>query len=135
MAKSGFDYSKFVKFVERNKKMQLAFVDWLRNFLLERALEALALVRPMTPVRTGNLRRSWSISNVEFSGGNFVVYLVNPVEYASYMEYGFTYMKKGAPAHFEGYHMAEIAISEVTEKMPEKFKQEFAVFLKQYGWG
>lgn len=36
----------------------------------------------------GNLRRSWKIGIVEKQGNQYVIEVYNPVEYASYVEYG-----------------------------------------------
>lgn len=36
----------------------------------------------------GTLRRSWTISEVKHNGRQFIVEVTNPVEYASYVEYG-----------------------------------------------
>lgn len=41
-----------------------------------------------TPVDTGQLRKNWSTSDVSKRGFNFSVTIQNPVEYASYVEYG-----------------------------------------------
>jgi hypothetical protein len=134
LAKNEFDYSEFKKFYEKNERLQQEFVSWLKNFLTQRALEALALTRPLTPVRTGYLRRNWSVTDVTTNGKDLVVHLVNPVEYASFMEEGYSYENAGRARHFEGYHMSKIAISQIKEKMPGKFKNEFSQFLKQFGW-
>ena len=52
----------------------------------------LALVIPRTPVRGGTLRRGWTASvdglSITSAGGTYTIEIVNPVEYASYVEYG-----------------------------------------------
>ena len=115
-------------------RMETDFDRWLHQFLLEEGLRALRLVRPLTPVDTGNLRRNWSVSKVERTGSSLVVYLVNPTEYASYMEDGFTYQTKHGERHFEGFHMAEISLIQVRNTMPARFESSFKRWLASVGW-
>jgi hypothetical protein len=41
-----------------------------------------------TPVDTGQLRKNWIIDNDKVRGWNYTTDVENPVEYASYVEYG-----------------------------------------------
>ena len=134
MARGGFEFGEFRKLYEGMKAISTEFDTFLENFLLKQALIALRLVRPRTPVDTGTLRRSWQISNVEVSGNSLVVYLVNPIEYASFMEDGFTYNTKSGTKRFPGFHMAELAILQVRQQMPAKFESAFISWLKSKGW-
>lgn len=45
-------------------------------------------VRDNTPVDTGDLRRSWSLTGPDKKGLKFEMDLNNPLEYAEYVEYG-----------------------------------------------
>lgn len=134
MARGKFDYEAFKRFYKDMSNMQRQFDRWIHNFLLEEGLRALRLVRPLTPVDTGTLRRMWSISRVERTGNSLVVYLVNPMEYASYMEDGFTYHTKNGEGHFEGFHMAEISLIQVRNTMPARFEREFKKWLRTLNW-
>ena len=41
-----------------------------------------------TPVDTGELRRSWTVGTVEKRGDLYYIEVINPLEYAQYVEYG-----------------------------------------------
>lgn len=134
MAKGGFDYSEFKKLYREMENTQKDLSKFLEEFLIRQALVALRLVRPRTPVDTGTLRRMWQISDVKVYATYMVVYLVNPMEYASYMEHGFTYNTAEGTKRFEGFHMAELSILQVQQQLPAKFQREFTQWLKARGW-
>lgn len=54
----------------------------------EIALRLLRKVKLRTPVDSGRLRDSWRIEGVNKSGGEYVVEIINSLEYASYVENG-----------------------------------------------
>lgn len=64
--------------------------DFLESCAKELAARLLAKVIKRTPVDKGTLRRAWSANNIKVShvGSNYVVEIINPTEYASYVEYG-----------------------------------------------
>lgn len=134
MARGKFSYSQFKAMYKNMQTVQRDFDEFIHNFLLEEALIALRLVRPLTPVDTGNLRRNWSISNVERTGTSLVVYLVNPTEYGSFMEEGMTIHSQEGDYWFEGFHMAELSLLQVRQKMPAKFSREFERWIVGKGW-
>ena len=135
MARGGFDYDAFVKMHRSMLKMQAELDEFLEGFLIKQALIALRLVRPRTPVDTGTLRRSWQITDVQIYDSYMTVSLVNPIEYASFMENGFTYSTKSGEGRFPGFHMAELSILQVQQKLPAKFSSAFTSWLKSKGWG
>lgn len=135
MKNRGFDYSKFKKFVKTVEDVQREFDDFLKQFLLKQAMIALRLTKPRTPVDTGHLRNSWEISDVQVYFDFITVSLINPVEYASFMENGFTYHTKNGYRRYPGHHMAELSILQVRQQMPSKFSRAFEQWLKNKGWG
>lgn len=135
MAQGGFNYSQFEEMYRNLEGIQAEFNAFLEDFLLKQAAIALRLVRPRTPVDTGTLRRNWQISKVQVYGSFIVVYLVNPTEYASFMENGYTYQTKEGEKRFPGFHMAELSIMTVQQQMPAKFERAFTSWLKSKGWG
>lgn len=50
----------------------------------------LSLVIPRTPSKSGALRRGWTANGLSITheGNSYTVEIVNPVEYASYVEFG-----------------------------------------------
>jgi hypothetical protein len=135
MAKGGFDYSQFRKLVKNMESVQREFDQFLKDFLLKQALIALRLVKPRTPVDTGHLRNSWELTDVQIFDSYLIVSLVNPVEYASFMENGFVYHTKEGDKRYPGHHMAELSILQVQQQMPAKFDRAFKNWLKSKGWG
>lgn len=134
MAKGKFDYEEFISFYQKTVEVQKSFSDWIETFLLQEGLKTIDLVKPRTPVDTGRLKAAWKLSKVYRTSKSFIVYLINEMEYASFMEDGFTYHTKKGEGHFEGYHMAEISIQEVVRQMPSEFNAEFQKWLKSIGW-
>jgi len=41
-----------------------------------------------TPVKTGNLRRNWTVGDIIKTGSNYSIEIYNPTFYAKYVEYG-----------------------------------------------
>ena len=58
-----------------------------KNFADDKAEEFLNLVKPRTPVDTGNLREHWECRSF-VSTGDLMLLISNNVEYASWVEYG-----------------------------------------------
>ena len=59
--------------------------------LKELASRLLTMAIKRTPVDTGTLRRGWDVNShlsVRKSGNTYLIDVINPVEYASYIEYG-----------------------------------------------
>ena len=134
MARGKFDYDAFLRMYHDLQEIQAEFDAFIEGFLIKQALIALRLVRPRTPVDTGTLRRSWQITDVQIYHSYMTVSLVNPVEYASFMEHGFTYNTKEGEKRFPGFHMAELSILQVQQQLPAKFESAFLGWLKSKGW-
>ena len=56
----------------------------------ELAARLIAKAVERTPVDTGELQRAWSTNGLKVNhvGSNFIIQIINPKEYASYVEYG-----------------------------------------------
>lgn len=110
MARGGCDYSQLAALGEAFSRLTAAEMDAL-CVDCSKALAArlLALVIPKTPVgkypkssgkKGGTLRRAWGAKNgnaaasyaaglnVKKSGNNYTIEIINPLEYASYVEFG-----------------------------------------------
>lgn len=114
MAKAWFNYKNYEKYVTNLGIIKEDFQLFLKEFLLEMALRVVRKAKQNSPVDTGAYRASWSIGNqeVKLKGGNDEGYEVtidtenstvaditvignylqvdifNPMDYASYIEYG-----------------------------------------------
>ena len=150
-----FDYRAYSKFATNMGKVEKDFIKFLKLFLLQQAQRVVAAAKPRTPVDTGALRESWSIGkeakvlkyssdgkveSVDYSskfsrkasvqdikvvGKNLQVVISNPMEYASYIEYGHH--------SYEGRYMLTISINEVEQAMPQRFKKSFTEFIRSKG--
>ncbi|MEE0775877.1 MAG: HK97 gp10 family phage protein [Bacillota bacterium] len=70
-----------------------------------------------------------TINSVRKSGDNLIVDIYNPVEYASYVEYG--HVSQGRVKRWiQGQFMCMMAIKDVERKMPRHFNMEFKRWLK-----
>ena len=67
-----------------------ARTEFLESTCTELGNRLIALVVPRTPVDHGELRGGWNNANGSptSSGGSCSLEIINPVEYASYVEYG-----------------------------------------------
>lgn len=94
------DISELVEFQKKleliGEKEREAFIRKLTN---EAAMRLFAKVRARTPVGIypaesgktgGTLRRGWNVKNIKLEkiDGGYQVKIINPVNYASYVEYG-----------------------------------------------
>ena len=123
----------------------LTFEDeFLTKFLLERAREVIERVKPRTPVKTGNLRRSWRIGDkIFYYERNIGVEIINDAYheleaeygkgnseyYASLIEYGY---KQKDGTHYEGRFMLTITLDEVRNSMPSLFLADFEKWVKAH---
>lgn len=92
MAKwASFDFSELRRLAGAfNKALDERIIErFMRDFLLEMAFRAERKIKKRTPVNTGHLRRNWKVGTVERHGNALVVEIYNPVDYASFVEYGF----------------------------------------------
>ena len=101
MAKWGeCDYSELEEFAKQLEKLADETEKFCEECAKELAARLLALVIPLTPVGNyppssgktgGTLRRGWTADNkftVTKKGDIYEIEVVNPVEYATYVEYG-----------------------------------------------
>ena len=88
----------------------------------------------------GTLRRSWTISEVRHNGRQFVVEVVDPVEYASYVEYGHRQTpgryvpaigKRLTKSWVKGRFMLTISEQEIREKTPDLLEKRVRTFLRE----
>ena len=110
------------------RQIEKDFHKFLEDFLFEQAMRALRKIKLRTPVDTGALRNAWTIENgVVRKGNTLIVVIKNPLEYASFIEYGHT--KQNRIGWVDGYFMATISIQEIQDAMPRRFDKAFKDFL------
>lgn len=105
----GFDYRQVKQFRDNLEQLDREKDEFLQSCAKDLAARLLALVIRRTPKDTGALKRGWTTQRagsgaeglksnsgrqfaetmkVHHFGDTYVVEIINPVEYASYVEYG-----------------------------------------------
>lgn len=135
MSKDGFDFHELRQFRDDFQTVSTLFDAWLMGFLLNEGLRFIARVKPRTPVDTGDLRNHWSISSISRLGDELFVWLINPMYYATFVEYGHAKPYKsgateGSPDWVDGYFMMTVSIDFIRRNMPRRFDSEFAKFVE-----
>ena len=131
----GFDYSEFQKFRNNFAKLTREFDSWIHRFLLNEGMRFIAEVKRRTPVDTGDLRSHWKLDGMSRSGDTLQVWFVNPMYYATFVEYGHAKPYKsgaqpGSPDWVEGYFMMTVSLEVIQRNMPARFEKQFEEFLK-----
>lgn len=134
----GFDYSEFQLFRNNFSKLTREFDSWMHRFLLKEGMRFIAEVKPRTPVDTGDLRNHWKLDGITRAGDTLQVWFVNPMEYATHVEYGHAKPYKAGAAEgsadwVEGYFMMTVSLEIIYRNMPARFNQEFNRFLTSLG--
>ena len=134
------DFSQLEKFVKDMKITEKDFNKFLEDFLFRMALEVLRKTRPKTPKDTGALRNAWTLGSITSSGRDISIEILNPMEYATDIEYGHrlvagTGEKKVEVGWYEGKFMLKTSIDNVQSKMPAAYDIAFKKFCKQHGIG
>ena len=85
---------------------QLSTVDFNR-FYTEAAKDIasrlLTKVKKRTPVIYGKLRDAWAVLPIERQGDQYIITVINGLQYASYVEYGHRQQpRRFIPGHWEG---------------------------------
>jgi hypothetical protein len=94
------DYKEFETLLNSMKNLQHQHEVFIRNFLKEMGLRALAQTKKLTPVDTGHLRELWELSDVMRRGDELYIVLFNPAEYASFVEDGHMQRKHFLPIKY-----------------------------------
>lgn len=89
------DYRELVEFQRRMKQLtesdKEAFIKEAANELAGRLLRKVVKRTPKGeyPHRVGGtLQKGWTIQPIRKEGNNYIIEVINPTEYASYVEYG-----------------------------------------------
>lgn len=149
------DYRQFEDLLDSFKQVQKQYEAFLRKFLTEMGMRALAQTKKLTPVDTGNLRNRWELSQVYRKGDSLYIVLFNPVEYANFVEDGHMQRARFVPGKWvnnqfvyeseakegmmlkdkwiPGHHMARISISKIEREIPKRYEKALQQFMKGLG--
>lgn len=133
-----FNYSDLVNYRNNFNNMYKQYDAWLSSFLLNEGMRFIAEVKVNTPVDTGDLRNHWQLDKLERRGNELLCWFVNPMYYATYVEYGHAKPYKsgagpGSPDWVEGYFMMTVSLDKINNSMPRRFDKEFKKFLLSLG--
>lgn len=88
-----------------------------------------AKAKGRTNVITGRLRGSWAVTSVERHDDIYVATVINPVEYAPFVEYG--HRKKGGNGWVMGQFILTISVREVENAAPSIIQRKFERKLRE----
>ena len=112
------DFREFQDLLDSFKEVQKQYEAFLRKFLTEMGMRALAQTKKLTPVDTGNLRNRWELSQVYRKDDSLYIVLFNPVEYASFVEDGHMQRRRFLPIQY-------LEDSPANAKMVASIKQKY----------
>ena len=95
----------------------------------ELAARLLALVKKRTPVISGTLRRGWTVGEMKKMNGGYEIEVVNPIEYASYVESG--HRTRGGKGWVPGRFMMAVSASELEGMAPAILQRKLNAYLKE----
>lgn len=104
-----------------------------RQAAKELAARLLTMVKKRTPVDTGALRRGWTIGEVKAVEGGYEVEVLNPTEYASYVEFGHRtrLSPEGGRGWVKGRFMLRFSSDELGAMAPKILERKLKKFLSQ----
>ena len=104
-----------------------------RQAAKELVARLLTMVKKRTPVDTGARRRGWTIGEVKAVKGGYEVEVLNPTEYASYVEFGHRtrLSPEGGRGWVKGRFMLRFSSDELEAMAPKILERKLKKFLSQ----
>lgn len=132
----GIRYNDLSKFYNQMKLLEKDVSDICESCAKEIAARLLAKVIKRTPVKTGTLRRGWSgnVQNmkVKKTGDLYTIEVINPVEYAEYVEYG--HRTKDHKGWVPGKFFLTISEEEIRQSADGILEKKIEKMLKEKGY-
>ena len=151
-----FDFDELKRIAKNLEEMEKALPGFIEECVRELAMRLLAKVVLRTPVgqygdhwvefttkegkhvkffakdnrQGGTLRKGWTIGQVKKTANGYEVEVINPVYYASYVEYG--HRTRDHKGWVEGRFMLTISEKELKRELPVILKRKQEAFLKKY---
>ena len=132
------DCTSLKKFRDKlNKLNQQQTAQFTEAAVKELAARLLRKVRKLTPVGRypagsgktgGTLRRNWTIGNVIREGNAYSIEIINPTEYAPYVEYG--HRTRDHQGWVDGVFMLTISEQELKNDAPRILENKLRKFLE-----
>ncbi|MBH0330125.1 hypothetical protein ABH14_10015 [Brevibacillus brevis] len=132
MSKMGeFHFEELKQYRDTLKQLDREFPGFIEECIRELAARLLAKTIARTPVDTGDLRNGWTIGPIQREGDDYLVEIINPVEYAMYVEYG--HRTRNHMGWVEGRFMLTISQEELEAEMPAFLEQKIQQFMNRLG--
>ncbi len=125
----------FQEFINKINITQKQMSNVINETLEESATECVAEVQVRTPVRTGNLRRSWNHGEVEIENNTHYIEIGSALEYAPAVENGYKqdvgkYIpaigKKLVKEYVPGKYMLRDSLTIAKADLPNKLKAKLS---------
>lgn len=132
MARGGFDFSEMEALARRFQvALDTRVVErFIQEFVLEMAYRAERKIKRRTPVDKGQLRRAWTVGQVQRRGNSYVVEIINNTEYASFVEYGHR-TGKYLTGWVEGRFMMTVSMKEIERELPRLLERKQHELIEQ----
>ena len=114
--------------------------DFCRAAAKELAARLLRKVKMRTPVGVypdgsgksgGTLRRNWTIgATIRREGNSYIVDVINPTEYAPYVEYG--HRTRGGKGFVKGRFMLTVSVDEIQRDAPKILEKKLEKWLVEH---
>lgn len=130
---SGTDY--YVDGLDKLEKalaqmVERDFPTEFQSMVIQIAQETADRAKQRTPRETGYLQDHWKIGKVVKRGDEYFIEVINDAEYAEPVEYG--HRTTGGNGFVPGVHMLELALQEVSERLPGYLKDWLSEFLETH---
>lgn len=134
----GVNFDELKKLQARLENAQNEIPDLGVTCAKELARRLLAKVVKRTPVGIykkgtgktgGTLRRNWEVGSVTKNGSLYKIEVINPIHYASYVEYG--HRKRGGKGWVNGRFMLTISEKELKAEAPKIIEKKVTAILKR----
>lgn len=146
------DISDYVNKYKKFENFTKNYDSFIKNFLVKEGFIVLANTKRLTPVRTGDLRNRWEITNVTKTVDGYQIQIFNTLYYASFIEEGHRQrvgrfvpgvivngqfqFKKGVTSgivlkrpFINGFHMCQISLEQLDDNMKRDFEQALKAYL------
>lgn len=101
-----------------------------KQMVINIAYELQGQAKQNTPRRTGRLQDSWAVGEIKRQGDAYVIEVYTNVDYAEPVEYGHRARGSG---FIPGYHMMELSLETVAERLPAYLRTWLDGFLESHG--
>lgn len=135
------DYKQLQQFSQKLEQLQQVDIDqFCREMAKELAARLLRKAVKRTPVDTGTLERGWTTTPLEKTGAQYRIDVINPTEYAIYVEYGHRQTpgryvpqigKRLKEGWVKGKFMLTISVQELEHQMPSLLEKKLYAMLKE----